>query len=87
MNKYYFNFRKGDQLIPDRLGMYLPDLDAARKEAVVTWLDLQAVAAETGDLLDCAIEVADAGRETLLTVPFGHGVRPAARDDVRDHRS
>jgi len=73
MNKYYFNFRKGDQVTPDGIGMYLPDLDAAREEAVVTWLDLQTVAAEAGELLDCAIEVADASQETILTVPFGYG--------------
>lgn len=73
MNKYYFNFRKGDEITPDRIGMYLPDLDAAREEAIVTWLDLQAVAAEANELLGCAIEVADAGQETLLTVPFGYG--------------
>ena len=36
MNKYHFNFRKGDQLTRDRIGMYLPDLDAAREEAIVT---------------------------------------------------
>ncbi len=83
MNKYYFNFRKGDQVTLDGIGMYLPDLNAAREEAVVTWLDLQAVAAEAGELLDCAIEVADAGQERILTVPFGSG----ANDKASAHSS
>jgi hypothetical protein len=71
MNRYYFNFRQGDDFAPDRIGMYLPDLDAARDEAIRTWHDLIVVAARDGDVPDCAIEITDAAGERVLTIPFG----------------
>lgn len=73
MNRYYFHFREGDEIALDRIGMYLPSLDAARDEAVRTWQDLLEVAADGGELSDCAIQIADAGGESVLTIPFGYG--------------
>jgi hypothetical protein len=73
MNRYYFNFREGDEIERDRIGMFLPNLDAAREEAIRTWSDLVEVAAQGGDLPDCAIQIEDGGGEPVLTIPFGDG--------------
>jgi len=75
VNRYYFNFREGEQIERDRVGMFLPNLDAAREEAIRTWFDIVEVAAEGGELPDCAIEIADATGEPVLTIPFGYGAR------------
>jgi len=71
MNRYYFNFREGEEIVRDRVGMYLPNLDAARDEAIRIWHDLVEVAAHGGDLPDCAIQIADSDGEPVLTIPFG----------------
>ena len=71
MNRYYFNFREGDQIERDRIGMFLPNLDAARDEAIRTWSDLVKIAASGSELPDCAIEITDAAGEAVLTIPFG----------------
>ena len=76
MNRYYFNFRVGDQIERDRIGMFLPTLDDARDEAIRTWSDLVEVAAAGGDLPDCAIEITDAAGEPILSMPFGYGHTP-----------
>jgi hypothetical protein len=74
MNRYFFNFRKGDEISPDRIGMYLPDLDAARDEAVRTCLDLIDVAEHTGEgLRECELQVADASGEPVLRIPLRDG--------------
>jgi hypothetical protein len=71
MRRYYFNFRKGDEISRDRRGMWLPDLGAARNEAVQTWGDLMAVALLSGETpFDCEYEIADDSGETLLTIPL-----------------
>ena len=75
MNRYYFNFREADHIERDRIGMFLPNLDAAGDEAISTWSDLVAIAASGGELPDCAIEITDAAGEPVLTIPFGHGTR------------
>ncbi len=51
MNRYFFNFRKGDECSRDRIGMYLPNLDAARAEALYVWRELAEVARTTGEVL------------------------------------
>jgi hypothetical protein len=75
MNKYHFNYREGDETAPDRIGMWLPNLSAARDEAVRTWRDIVEVAMQDGELPDCAIEITDATGAPVLTVPFGYGAR------------
>jgi len=32
MNRYHFNYREGDEIAPDRIGIWLPNLAAARDE-------------------------------------------------------
>ena len=70
VNRYFFNFRKGEQLSRDWVGMYLPDLDDAKDEAIRTCCDLMMIANSTGEVAsDCKIEVADASGEPVLTIP------------------
>jgi hypothetical protein len=74
VNKYYFNCREGDHVTHDRVGMYLPNLNAAHAEAVTTLRELQFVAKVAKEPLeDCEIEVTDASGETVLSIPFEEG--------------
>jgi hypothetical protein len=76
MRRYYFNFRKGDEISRDRLGMWLPDLNAARDEAIHVWGDLIAVALLSGESpMDCEYEIADDAGDILLTIPLGEPTR------------
>lgn len=73
VNRYFFNFRMGDEISPDRIGMYLRDLDEARDEAVRTCRDLLDIAGHTGEpVRDCELQVADASGEPVLTIPLRH---------------
>lgn len=68
MNRYFFNFRDGDEVALDQVGMYLPNLDAAREVALRTCHDLETFGA-SGQLDHCAVEIANATGERVLTVP------------------
>lgn len=73
MNRYFFNFRKGEEVSRDCVGMYLDDLEAARQEALRTRRELLPIAMEAGELPcdDCEIEIADSSGEPVLSIPFG----------------
>jgi hypothetical protein len=74
MRRFYFNFRKGDVVARDRIGMHLPNLDAARAEALCTWGDILAIAAATGESpCDCEIQITDDSGDTVLSVPPRNG--------------
>ena len=74
MNRYFFNFRMGDEISPDRIGMYLRDLDEARDEAVRTFRDLIDIAGQAGEpVRDCELQVADASGEPVLIFPLREG--------------
>jgi len=76
MRRYYFNFRKGDKISRDRIGMHLPNIDAAREEAIYTWRDVLATAAMAREApFDCEIQITDDSGETVLSIPTGHSVR------------
>jgi hypothetical protein len=76
MHRYYFNFRKGDEISRDRIGMHLSNLDAARAEALHAWRHVIAVASHSGeDPGDCEIQIADDSGETVLSIPFGECTR------------
>ena len=75
MNRYYFNFRHGNEIERDQIGMFLPTLDHARDEAIRTWSDLVELAANGGELPDCSIEITDAAGTPVLTIPFSHRAR------------
>lgn len=71
MNRYFFNFRQGDAVARDEMGMYLPDLNAAREEALNTCHDLAFVARAAGEISrDGEVEVADASGEPVLRIPI-----------------
>ena len=73
MNRYFFNFRKGEEITCDHVGMYLRDLEEARQEAVVTCRDIVLIAEGSGeDASDCEIEVADASGDRVLKIPCWH---------------
>lgn len=70
MNRYFFNLRSGNEIARDRLGMFLPDLDAARAEALDTCRDLSLMAELSGEpVSDCELQIADADGEALLAIP------------------
>jgi hypothetical protein len=73
VNRYFFNFRKGDEISRDWVGMYLHDLEEARQEALRTRRELLPLAIEAGEAPceDCEIQIADASGEPVLTIPFG----------------
>jgi hypothetical protein len=76
MHRYYFNFRKGEEVARDRVGMHLPSIDAARAEALYAWRHVVAMAARSGERAeDCEIQIADDSGETVLSIPFGEPTR------------
>jgi hypothetical protein len=75
MNRYHFNFRSGDQLFPDRSGMYLPSDEDAFEEAIRTGSDLSGLANQTGEKRDGAIEIMDADGTVIGTIPLGYAER------------
>ena len=48
MGRFYFHLRAGDELISDDVGIDLPDLSAAKREAVLSARELLAEAIKTG---------------------------------------
>ena len=72
MHRYFFNFRKGDELSMDRRGMWLADPGQARREAIQLWGTLLAVAIVEGDPVeDCEFEIANDHGQTILKLPLG----------------
>jgi hypothetical protein len=81
MARYYRHIRQGDRLVEDPEGVELPDLDAARAEALQGIRDVLAEAIKRGDdtALDEVIVIADeAGRE-MMTIPFADALPPRLR--------
>src|SRR5689334_8510659 len=71
VNRYFFNFRLGDEFSADHIGMFLHDLDEARDEAMRTCRDLVDIAVSAGELSpDCELQVADASGEPVLRIPL-----------------
>lgn len=70
MPRYYFHLYSHDR-IPDEEGVDLPDLAAARMEAVLSARELMAADVARGRLqLDQRIEVTDENSRIVLAVPF-----------------
>jgi hypothetical protein len=71
MHRYFFNFRKGDEISMDRRGMWLADPNMARREAIQLWGTLLAVAIVEGDPVeDCEYEIASDSGQTILKLPL-----------------
>jgi len=68
---YFFHIRDHEKLIVDETGLELPNLAAARKEAIAAARSFQKEAALTFENIDHqVIEVSDDTGTVLLTVPF-----------------
>lgn len=78
MPRYYRHIRQGDRHIEDPDGIELPDLDAARAEAITGVRDLLAEAIRKGedDWLGDAIVIADETGRELMTIPFIEALPP-----------
>lgn len=78
MPLFYLHIRDGEALIADPDGSDLPDLDAARAEALAGAREILAGKLKLGEVLDGQrIEIADAAGEVLATVPFKDAIRLA----------
>jgi hypothetical protein len=72
MPRFFFNIRDGYDLDEDDEGIELPDLDAARAEALATVEELRDQLSDAGNI---ELEIADESGRRLLTVPFFRGQR------------
>lgn len=72
MPRYFFNIRDGHDLDEDEEGVELPDLEAAKAEALATVEELREELADAGNI---ELEIADETGRRLLTVPFFRGGR------------
>jgi hypothetical protein len=68
MPMYYFHIRDGDKFEVDPDGTELPDIDAARAEALKVAQELMTEVPDLGR--EAVIEIADGYGQTVLTVPF-----------------
>lgn len=75
MPRFFFNIRDGYDLDEDEEGIDLPDIEAARAEALATVEELRD---QLGDAGNIELEITDETGRRLLTVPFqrpSHGRR------------
>ena len=81
MPRYFCHLCQGDRLILDPDGTVLPDLDAARAEALQGIRDILGEAIKRGDddLLDEAVVIADETGRELMTIPFKEALPPRLR--------
>jgi hypothetical protein len=71
MARFYFHVREGEELIPDDEGVDLPDVSAARQEAVLAAREILAEAIKRGKpkVADAFVIADEAGR-ALDIVPL-----------------
>jgi hypothetical protein len=74
MNRYHFNFRSGDEIVPDTRGIYLANDDEAFDEAIRTCRDLL-VGTDIREKRNSAVEVTDADGTVIAAVPLGYAER------------
>jgi hypothetical protein len=67
MPRYFFHIRDGYDLDEDEEGIELPDVEAARAEALATVEELRDELRDAGDI---ELEITDESGRRLLTVPF-----------------
>jgi hypothetical protein len=76
MPRYFFNIRDGYDVDEDDEGIELPDIEAARAEALATVEELRD---ELADAANIELEIVDESGRRLLTVPFFRGGRGGKR--------
>jgi hypothetical protein len=67
MPAFYFDIRQRDMIEEDHAGKQAADLEAAREIAAASVMEL--LSAESKAMTGAVIEIRDAGRELLATVP------------------
>ena len=76
MPKFFFNIRKGEQLIVDHDGTALADEDAALEEALASAREIVARKVLANEIIDGEqFEVFNASGERVLIVPFKSALR------------
>jgi hypothetical protein len=75
MPRFYLRVRKAEGVAADEVGVELPDLQAAHREAVQTVEEMISEAALHGHPVEPhhRVEIADGTRKLLMTVPFADG--------------
>ena len=76
MPLFFFNIRDGYEVDEDEEGVELPDLEAARAEALATVEELRD---QLTDAANIELEIMDDTGRRLLTVPFARGPRGRRR--------
>jgi len=75
MRRYFLHVRDGASLITDDQGMELPDLGAARQQALAAAREIISQAVLKGEPLDGRVfEIADEAGTVLLLVPFSEAL-------------
>ena len=74
MPRYYFHFRRGEVLQIDEEGLDLPDLPAAKHEAILSIRELLCGAIKAGknSMPDALVIADEAGRVRHSTISVGH---------------
>jgi hypothetical protein len=71
MRRFYLHVKYGDEIFPDQEGIELPDIDAARSEALQTARELLGDAVRGGKpTVPDALVIADDAGQTLEIVPL-----------------
>jgi hypothetical protein len=87
MGRFYFHQRAGHRLIPDVEGLDLPDVSAARREAILSAREILAAAIRTGQAkVPDAFVISDEAGRALDAVPLAE-VLPEALKEVGTMRS
>jgi hypothetical protein len=76
MKRYFFNTRDGDLFTKDEEGSELPDLDAARHEAILAAREMMAEMLLEGRVVDGQVfEIMDEDDLLVAKVPFKSAMR------------
>jgi hypothetical protein len=77
MNRYFFHLSAGSSVSPDRIGILLPDMAEARKEAMtMVSRIIQTHPKEPAETWECwSIEVVDEDGAPIFTLPFENVLR------------
>jgi hypothetical protein len=71
MNRFYFHIKQGEQIVHDDEGLELPNIDAAKNEAIRGARDILSDAIKSGSSkVPEALLVADDSGQTVAFVPL-----------------
>ena len=71
MSRYFFDFRQGSQLTPDKIGLEYASAEAAYLESMEAAREMFAdLLADRQDPRNCAFEIRAESGEVLFVVPF-----------------